>query len=138
MIGHASEKVLKQWQKAPVALRLVVEYLDEKFGGGLLVFRIDAPTKFEKGVHAAGLAMDLELRGDAQAIERACLEVNKRFFPRGPGVQVCTIKENLANFPSGRRADRPHVHVQIPFDWKANPRLFLREHGYTEGKDCAR
>ena len=128
MIGHASEKVLKQWQKAPVALRLVVEYLDEKFGGGLLVFRIDAPTKFEKGVHAAGLAMDLELRGDAQAIERACLEVNKRFFPRGPGVQVCTIKENLANFPSGRRADRP---VRPPCAARPRP------HAPADASSCA-
>lgn len=135
MIGHASQKVLAEWQKASVALRLVTEYLDELHGGATLVTRVLAHTKFEKGVHAAGLAMDVQLRG--ASIERmvsVCAKVNARFFPRGPGAQCAVVKENVANFPSGARTDRPHVHVQIPFDWKADPRRFLREHGYTEGK----
>lgn len=135
MIGFGSEKVFEEWSKAAVALKLVIEALDLEFGGPLFVVRLTAHTKFEKGVHAAGLAADVELRGiEEKEMVRLCSLINRRFFARGPGTPVCMVKTNLANFPSGARMNRPHVHVQIPFDWKANTRAFLREHGYTEGK----
>lgn len=138
MIGYTSEKVQKEWTKAPVALRLVAEALQKAWGGPMFVFRVDSPTKFEKGVHAAGLAMDVDLRGASEAeLLAACRDVNNVFFPKGPGVQVATVKTNRANFPSGARIDRPHVHIQIPFDWKADPRAFLREHGFTGGSPAS-
>ena len=132
MIGFASEKVEKEWQKATVALKLVVEALDHAFAGASFVFRLDATTKFEKGVHATGLAADIELRGASEdEMLKACQIVNARFFPKGVGVPCATVKTNLANFPSGKRSDRPHVHIQIPFDWKSHPRRFLKDHGFT-------
>lgn len=131
MITFASEKVHKEWTKAPVALRLVVEYLQECAGTPIQVFRVGAHTKFEKGVHAAGIAIDVNIPLLEHAMGVACHKVNDRFFPKGPGVAVATVKENRANFPSGKRADRPHVHVQIPFDWKCAPRRFLNDHGFT-------
>lgn len=133
MISFSSEKVQKEWSKAPVALRLVVEALALEHAPGVTqVFRIQGHTKFEKGVHAAGLAVDLHFDGcSEERLQGLCRRLNERFFPKGPGVQVGTVKVNLANFPSGKRSDRPHVHVQIPFDWKTDPRRFLRDHGYT-------
>lgn len=135
MTGFTSDKIQREWSRAAVALRLVVEALAQEWGGVTLLFRLDAPTKFENGVHATGLAADVELHGATEEeMQRVCIAINERFVVKGPGIQVATLKKNLANFPSGRRSDRPHVHVQIPFDWKADPRRFLREHGYTEGQ----
>lgn len=135
MIAFSSEKVQGEWTKAPVALRLVVEAMAMLHAPAVVkVFRVQANTKFEKGVHATGIAADLEFDGcSEERMAGLCRRLNERFFPKGPGVQVATLKTNLANFPSGRRADRPHVHIQIPLDWKCDPRRFLRDHGFTGG-----
>ncbi len=130
MIGFTSEKVQKEYQQAAVALRLVTEELDQAFGGACFVFRVDAPTKFERGVHSTGIALDVELRdATEEQMLAACKVVNQRFQ------FSCTPKVNLANFPSGKRMDRPHVHVQISWRWKIEPREFLKEFGYITEKE---
>lgn len=136
MIGHSSEKIKDEWDKASVALRLVVEALDQAHGGATFVFRLNAPTRFESGVHSTGLACDVELRGrSSHEISRICCEVNRLFPIRGPGRQVCTLMDDPTNLPGGKRLDVPHVHVQISFDWKHDPRAFLRAHGYLQSTD---
>lgn len=135
MIGFASDKVEKEWAQAAVALRLVVEALDLEFGGACFVFRLDAPTKFENGCHATGRAADVELRGATEEeMERLVVLMNQKFPAKGLADPTYRLKFNRANFPSGRRNDRPHVHVQILFDWLSDPRRFLRDHGFIQSE----
>lgn len=134
MIGFTSDKIKEEWTKAPAPLRLVVEAMDQAHGGATFVFRVNSPTRFEGGVHSTGLAMDVQLRGmSPEAMLVLCIEINQRFPVKGPQKQVCTLMADPANLPSGKRMDTPHVHVQIPLDWKADPRAFLREYGYLQG-----
>lgn len=133
MIGYRSEKIEKEYMKAAVALRLIVERLSLEFPGTVWVFRVDAPTKFENGIHSTGLAMDVELEGATELqLFKACQEVNALFPVKNVMEPVCRPKVNKANFPSGKRMDRPHVHVQISWTWKTEPKSFLREFGYIE------
>lgn len=132
VIGFPTQKIKDEWAKAPVALRLVVEALDQAHGGASFIIRLRAGTRFESGVHSTGLAADIELRGSlSQEILEFCNEVNARFVAPGVAKQVCTLMEDPVNLPSGKRIDTPHVHVQIPFDWLADPRAFLKQYGYT-------
>lgn len=136
MIGFSSDKLMEEWTKAPVALRLILEALDLAHGGATFVLRVNAPTRFEGGVHATGLALDAELRGlSAEEISKLCCQVNAQFPVKGPGRQVCTLMEDPVNLPSGKRFDTPHVHVQIQFDWKHDPKAFLRAYGYLQRED---
>lgn len=133
MIGFRTEKLKEEWLRAAVALRLVVEALDEAHGGATFVFRVTAPTRFEHGVHSVGLAMDVELRGlSSEELNKICTFVNARFPVKGVARPVCSLQEDPANLPSGKRINTPHVHVQIPFDWKLEPRAFLEAYGYIK------
>lgn len=134
MIGFTTPKVKEEYHLSSVVLRLIVEALQAATGAGVLIFRVQAPTRFEDGVHSTGLALDLQLLGmepGAQLI--ACIEINQKFPVPGAAKNVCTLKADPSNLPNGKRLDTPHVHVQIPFDWKAEPRAFLEAYGYLEG-----
>lgn len=133
MIRFKSDKVEKEWSRTPVALRLVAEALDVELGGIQVVFRVAAPARFENGAHASNLALDLEPGCSEDEAVRACARVNARFRRPEIDMLVATMKTNLANFPSGRRSDRPHVHVQIPAIWGVAPREFLKAFGYLSG-----
>lgn len=136
MIGFRTEKLKEEWNRAPVALRLIAEALDLAHGGATFIFRVNAPTRFEQGVHASGLAMDVELRGrSVKELNRICQEVNAKFPAKGVARPMCTLMADPVNLPSGKRLDTPHVHVQIPFDYKHDPRAFLRLYGFTQSED---
>lgn len=134
MIGFTTPKIKDEYHQTAVPLRLVVEAFQELSGCAVLVFRVSAPTKFEQGVHSTGLALDIKVPlTPVNVLERACIEVNKRFPVPGAAKQVCTLMADPSNLPNGKRLDTPHIHVQIPFDWKAEPRAFLEAHGFLEG-----
>lgn len=133
MIGYSTEKIEKEYHQASVVLRLVIEALQEVTGAGILIFRVVAPTRFEQGVHATGLSIDVQVLGTSEkAMLAGCVAVNQRFPVPGAAKQVCTLMADPINLPNGKRLDTPHVHVQIPFDWKADPRSFLEAYGFLE------
>ncbi len=138
MLLFRSEKVRDEFSKATVSLRLVVEQLAMEYPGICEIFRVKAKTSFESGVHSTGIACDIILM-DAreETIFKACQEVNKKFPVSPLHKQVCTLQIDPTNLPSGRRIDVPHVHVQIQFDWLADPRAFLKAFGYLEKTEKA-
>lgn len=138
MIGFTTQKLKEEWLKAPVALRLIAEALDELHGGGTIVFRVNAPTRFEQGVHSTGLAMDINLIDRSmEELQRIASKINERFRVPGVARQVCTVMADPVNLPSGKRLDTPHIHLQIPFDWKHEPRAFLRAYGYIQSENTS-
>lgn len=127
MLLFHSKKVEGEFDKAPVALRLITEALAIEHLYPPMIFRVLARTNFEKGVHSTGLALDLYfLSGPERELEEAVKRINAR-FPR-----VAKIIAEPASLPSGGRVDRAHVHIQIPFDWKADPRAFLKAYGFLQ------
>lgn len=131
MIGFSTEKVKEEYLKASVVLRLLVEAYQAETGANVLIYRVNSPTRFEQGVHSTGLAVDIMLPHiPEKELNRACVAMNKKFPAPGTSKQVFTLMADPSNLPNGKRLDTPHVHVQIPFDWKADPRAFLKGHGY--------
>lgn len=132
MLDFRSDKIRQEYNRAGVALRLVVERCVLEFQGVTLVFRVKAPNTFENGLHAKGMACDVILEtARIETLERVAREANKR-FPTDPlQRQVATVITVPTNLPNGKRIDVPHIHVQIPFDWLARPRAFLKKYGYT-------
>lgn len=132
MLDFRSEKIRQEYNRASVALRLVVERVVLEYQGITLCFRVKAPATFENGLHQNGVAADLLLEGARlETLESVAKEANKR-FPTDPlQRQVCTVVMEPTNLPSGRRIDVPHLHLQIPFDWLNRPRAFLKKYGYT-------
>lgn len=132
MLDFRSDKIRQEYNRAGVALRLVVERCVLEFQGVTLVFRVKAPATFENGLHARGMACDVILeRARIETLEQVAREANKR-FPTDPlQRQVATVITVPTNLPNGKRIDVPHIHVQIPFDWISRPRAFLKKYGYT-------
>lgn len=130
MILYYSPKVQKEFIESAVALRLVTDALVLLVNQPAHVFRVKARTKFEKGVHATGLALDLYFNAQVDDLEYCCARVNARFG------QVCTVMPAPTILPSGKAIEQRHVHVQIQFDWLTNPRAFLKAYGFLQSEIC--
>lgn len=129
MLFYHSEKIKEEYNQAPVALRLIVDAVQFYCPGMATVFRVKGRKQFERGSHHQELAVDLLLHEAPYSDHiHACKMVNAKF-----GLTVATAVPAPCNMPSGKRADLPHVHVQIPFDWKADPRSFLKAYGFIKG-----
>jgi hypothetical protein len=128
VLVYGSEKIQKEYVQSAVAIRLVVDAIQIYAAGHpIKVLRVKDRTKFEKGVHSTGLAVDIFIQLPQSELEYICARANARFQ-----TTVATLVEEPANLPSGKRLDLPHIHVQIQFDWLANPRAFLKAYGFLQ------
>jgi hypothetical protein len=133
VIGFLSSKVGKDYQKASVCLRLLCEALAKETESPILIMRVLSTGKFENGSHASGMAIDVILGNPVtHIVQLSCSHLNQKFMNHFTKKPIFTFVEEPSNGSNGKRMLDPHIHIQIPFEWKMNPNLFLEAYGYLQ------